>query len=80
MTISDTKNNLKAKVDAFERGLKMKQELENKNLDIDIAILQVVRELNLPFAYWLVENAERQQKAPREILNNVLTLAMQTNQ
>ncbi len=58
----------------------MKQELENKNLDIDIAILQVVKELNLPFAYWLEENAERRQNVPREILNKVLTMAMQTNQ
>jgi len=51
MTINDINNDLKSKMDAFERGLKTKRELDNKNLDMDISILQVVKELNLPFAY-----------------------------
>jgi succinate dehydrogenase flavin-adding protein (antitoxin of CptAB toxin-antitoxin module) len=35
---------------------------------------------NLEFANWLVESAERQQKAPKELLNEILTLALQAKQ
>ena len=80
MVTNDSSGVYKAKVEALERGLQSKKEMEDKNLDLDIAVLRVLREVNLQFASWLVENVERQQKSPRELLNEVLILALQARQ
>ncbi len=80
MVTNDASSIYKAKVETLERNLQSRKEIEDKNLDLDIAILRVLKEVNLQFASWLVEVAERQQKAPREILNEILLLALQAKQ
>jgi hypothetical protein len=61
----DPSSAYEAKIDSFELGLQVKKEQEDKNLDLDVAVLLVLRGVNVQFANRLVDNAERQQKAPR---------------
>jgi len=78
MVMDETNKNVKARIDAYERNLQAQKEIQDRNLDIDIAVLRVLRDVNPQFANWLVVNAESQQKSPRELLNEVLILALQT--
>jgi hypothetical protein len=80
MIIDEMSGSYRAKIDAFERGLQAKRELADRSLELDMALLRVLRDVNLEFANWLVESAERQQKAPKELLNEILTLALQAKQ
>ncbi len=80
MVTEDVNSEYKAKVESLERTLLFNKETESRNFDLDIAILRVLKEVNLQFANWLVESTERQQRAPREILNDILVLALQAKQ
>ncbi len=78
MVMDDTNKVFKTRIDAFERNLQAQKEMQDKNLEIDIAVLRVIKDVNPQFANWLVENAESQHKSPKELLNEVLVLALQT--
>lgn len=80
MVMDDMAGRYTARLDAFQRGLEAKKDLELRNTELDLAVVRLAREVNVQFAGWLVDNAEKQQKAPREILNEIFVLTMQTKQ
>ena len=77
MVSNDVDNTYRARVESLERSIQAKKQIDDKNVDLDVAILRIAKEINLQFAGWLVENVERQQKSPRELMNELFVLALQ---